>query len=614
MALSGSVKLTSSKAWRGSISWSATQSVSGNYSDVYVYASMWKTDGYLTSSNSPTSGTITIDGESYDLIQYREFKDEVCIFEDTIRIYHEDDGSKSFSISLTCKGQPSTSLSGYTLSGSGSFDLDQIPRASSFAATDAAIGSVSTITIYRESKDIYHRIKATFGSVTGYVTNTGGFSSTAATITGTSVAFAIPNDFYYAIPKAKSGTCTLTLYALSGGSVIGDPVTTTIEITTVESRCNPTLTISLTHDNEDTAELTGSNTAYIRGYSDAKCTVKATGRFGATISKIWTNGEYTDNKDGTYTVSPVNSETIIFYAQDSRGYTGQVSTDVTLVPYVVLTNSASAGRPNPTDGSAFIQFQGQYFNDSFGNVDNTLSLEYKIEYPDGSIDESWTTVVPDVSEDSYYAYISLSGFDYTKAYKVHTVVTDKLLNVERTIILKQGIPVFDWGRSDFQFHVDVKMDGHSIQDVGAPVNPTDVLRLCDVPNPYPVGSIYLSVNSTSPASIFGGSWEQIQDRFLIGAGNSYSIGTTGGSTTHTLTEDEMPRHNHEFQYSTNGGSSWYGATMGRDGSYSDTSYLGTKSSVAEFASYQVRIGKTGSGNAHNNMPPYLAVYMWKRVA
>lgn len=462
MALSGSVSLTSSKAWRGSITWSATQNISGNYSDVYVYAGMWKTDGYLTSSSSYTSGTITIDGETYDLIGYQEFKNEVCIFEDTIRIYHDSDGSRSFSISLTCKGQANTALSGYTLSGSGTFTLDQIPRTSSFAATDAAIGSVSTITIYRESSSLYHRIKAEFGSVTGYVTNTGGFSSTAATITGTSVAFTIPNDFYYAIPNAKKGTCKLTLYTLSGGTVIGEEVTTEIEITTVSSRCNPTLTITMTHDNADTAELTGSDTAYIRGYSDAKCTVVATGRYGATIKTVWTTGSYTKNEDGTYIISPVNSDTITFYAQDSRGYTGQVSTTITLVPYIVLTNSASAGRPNPTDGSAFIQFQGQYFNDSFGAVDNTLSLKYKIEYPDGSIDESWTTVTPTLSEDSYYAYISLSGFDYTKSFKIYTVVTDKLLNVEKIVLLKQGIPVFDWGKQDFQFHVPVYIMGERI--------------------------------------------------------------------------------------------------------------------------------------------------------
>jgi hypothetical protein len=601
MALSGSLYLSSSKAWEGRVHWSATQDISGNYSDVYVYAGMWKTDGYLTSSNSPTSGTITINGTSYDLIGYQQFKDEVCIFENTIRIYHDDDGSKSFSISLTCYGQPGTSLSGYTLSGSGSFDLDQIPRASSFAATDAAIGSVSTITIYRESKNINHRIKAVFGSVSGYVTNKGGFSSSADTITGTSVAFTIPTDFYQAIPNAKKGTCTLTLYALSGSEVIGDPVTTTIEITTVESRCNPTLTISLTHDNADTAELTGSNTAYIRGYSDAKCTVKATGRFGATISKIWTNGKYTDNKDGTYTVSPVNSETIIFYAKDSRGYTGQVSTNITLVPYVVLTNSASAGRPNPTDGSAFIQFQGQYFDDSFGAVRNTLSLKYKIEYPDGTLDPSWKTVTPTLSDDSYYAYISLSGFDYTKAYKVHTVVTDKLLNVEKTVILKQGIPVFDWGARDFQFHVPVDMDGNRIQGLGAPVEPNDALRLCDAPNPYPVGAIYISTVSTSPASLFGGSWEVINEKFLFaGSKSNYPYGSKGGSATHKLTVDEMPSHDHWgvlrpswYQHEQTGQSS--GST---DGSSSNQLYT----------------DKAGGGKAHNNMPPYLSVYMWQRVS
>lgn len=591
MALSGSLYLSSSKAWEGRVNWSATQDISGNYSDVYVYAGMWKTDGYLTSSNSPTSGTITIDGTSYGLIGYQQFKDEVCIFEDTIRIYHDDDGSKSFSISLTCYGQPGTSLSGYTLSGSGSFDLDQIPRASSFAATDAAIGSVSTITIYRESKNIYHRIKAVFGSVSGYVTNKGGFSSSPDTITGTSVAFTIPTHFYYAIPKAKKGACTLTLYALSGSEVIGDPVTTTIEITTVESRCNPTLTISLTHDNADTAELTGSNTAYIRGYSDAKCTVKATGRFGATISKIWTNGEYTDNKDGTYTVSPVNSETIIFYAQDSRGYTGQVSTQVTLVPYVVLTNSASAGRPNPTDGSAFIQFQGQYFDDSFGAVRNTLSLKYKIEYPDGSLDASWKTVTPTLSDDSYYAYISLSRFDYTKAYKVHTLVMDRLLTVEKTVILKQGIPVFDWGRNDFAFHVPVYMNGNAIHDL--PISSFAPL--------YPVGSIYISANSTSPASLFGGTWEQIQDVFLLAAGSKYQFGSTGGEATHKLTVDEMPSHTHSMispAVNTR--------VDAGDGNYWPILYDPN-------AGNNSLMKAAGGSAAHNNMPPYLAVYVWVRT-
>lgn len=90
---------------------------------------------------------------------------------------------------------------------------------------------------------------------------------------------------------------------------------------------------------------------------------------------------------------------------------------------------------------------------------------------------------------------------------------------------------------------------------------------------YPVGAIYTSTVATSPASLFGGTWEQLKDRFLLGAGGSYSAGGMGGEATHKLTTS--------FTASKN----WTGST----------------SSV-------------GDNGAHNNMPPYLAVYMWKRVS
>ena len=458
---SGSISLSSSKAWRGRIDWNSSIDIANNCSQVYVYACMWKTDGYLTSSNSYTSGTITINGSSYSLIGYQEFKNEVCIFEDTFTIYHNSDGSKSFTISLSCKGQANTSLSGVTLSGSDTATMDLIPRTSSFAATDAAIGSVSTITIYRESPNLYHRVKVEFGSVSGYVTNSGGFSTSAATITGTSVAFTIPDDFYYTIPNAKQGTCKLSLYTLSSGSVIGDVVTTEIAITTVSSRCNPELTLNVSHDNSDTASLTGSNSAFIRGYSDANCSVSATARFGATITKIWANDAFTNNGNGSYTIAPINSDTITFYAQDSRGYTGSVSVSVSLVPYIVLTNNAVGGRPKPTDGSAFIQFKGDYFAGSFGAVNNTLSVQYYIEYPDGSV-SNVTTVTPTISNNTYSAYVELGGFDYTKVYGVHVTVRDKLREVYKYAVIKQGIPVFDWGRDDFQFNVPVYIQGQIV--------------------------------------------------------------------------------------------------------------------------------------------------------
>lgn len=115
---------------------------------------------------------------------------------------------------------------------------------------------------------------------------------------------------------------------------------------------------------------------------------------------------------------------------------------------------------------------------------------------------------------------------------------------------------------------------------------------------YPVGSIYMSANSTSPATLFGGTWERIQDMFLLAAGTAYAAGSTGGEAAHTLTIDEMPSHNHGFKRTTSTTAS--GSTWARISSTGDA--------VNDI------ITNTGGGHAHNNMPPYLAVYMWKRTA
>ena len=115
---------------------------------------------------------------------------------------------------------------------------------------------------------------------------------------------------------------------------------------------------------------------------------------------------------------------------------------------------------------------------------------------------------------------------------------------------------------------------------------------------YPVGSIYISVNSTNPSNYYGGTWEQIKDRFLLACGSTYSNGTTGGEATHKLTVNEMPSHKHILGYRIGGGG---GTTWYIDGGTVDS--WGTDTAVKE----------TGGNQAHNNMPPYLAVYVWKRT-
>lgn len=72
---------------------------------------------------------------------------------------------------------------------------------------------------------------------------------------------------------------------------------------------------------------------------------------------------------------------------------------------------------------------------------------------------------------------------------------------------------------------------------------------------YPIGSIYQSTKSTSPASIIGGSWKQITAKFLLGAGDGYTLNSTGGEEEHTLTTAEIPNHDHDINlyYHSNGG-------------------------------------------------------------
>lgn len=119
-------------------------------------------------------------------------------------------------------------------------------------------------------------------------------------------------------------------------------------------------------------------------------------------------------------------------------------------------------------------------------------------------------------------------------------------------------------------------------------------------NPYPVGSIYLSTSSTSPSSLFGGTWEQIKDVFLLAAGDTYTAGSTGGEATHTLTLSEMPSHSHTF--TTAAGQIWNDGDFIMRGSVESSDHIDNSTS------------RVGGDVAHNNMPPYLTVYMWKRIA
>lgn len=137
-------------------------------------------------------------------------------------------------------------------------------------------------------------------------------------------------------------------------------------------------------------------------------------------------------------------------------------------------------------------------------------------------------------------------------------------------------------------------------------------------NVYPIGSIYMNVNSTNPGTLFGGTWEQIQGKFLLGMSSSYPAGSQGGEASHTLTTAEIPSHGHNpanepgyFGFITNSPKAFI---VGDMGTQSGTGRYYPYSTAAFDVSRNTLTGTTGGGKSHNNMPPYLSIYIWKRTA
>ena len=122
---------------------------------------------------------------------------------------------------------------------------------------------------------------------------------------------------------------------------------------------------------------------------------------------------------------------------------------------------------------------------------------------------------------------------------------------------------------------------------------------------YPVGSVYINaVDNTNPAILFGiGDWIKIEDVFLLGAGNDYSLGDMGGERTHTLTVDEIPAHKHQIKTNNDD----------FNGTQAGGNYGTIKDGTTVWRNNDWYTENTGGGQAHNNMPPYLAANMWLRI-
>lgn len=186
-------------------------------------------------------------------------------------------------------------------------------------------------------------------------------------------------------------------------------------------------------------------------------------------------------------------------------------------------------------------------------------------------------------------------------------------------------PAIVWGNNNY--YKCVATNGPNTSNgVQSLTNRNYWVALGDPLTNYPVGSIYMSVNSTSPSTLFGGTWEAMPaGRVLLAQGTAswgtYNAGATGGEATHQLTVGEMPSHNHSASSNWTGEHTHGIQAQAQNGADNYISYFESVRNLRTFYtnsagghSHTITVNNNGSSQAHNNMQPYLAVYMWKRTA
>ena len=446
MAITGTFYGATGNAWiKPRIDWTAVSNIEGNYSEVTATLYYIRTNsGYTTYGH--WGGSLTINGDTKHAsgiyLEINEYGYTAAITH-TVRVNHDEDGSKT--IIISAGGAIADTTLSYTAI-SAQVTLETIPRASSISATDADIGAVSMVSVGRRSDRYTHTVAYQFGSLQGYLTPNG-LSEDAVKLTQVCLPFSLPESFYQQIPNAPTGVCMLTCTTYLEDTVIGSAQKTSFTVRANPEKCGPLLSAQAVDTNPATVALTGSSAKAVRYASNMYCTMTCQARDGAHIAeKKIADTVVTED---FFTITGLEYGSIRFSVRDSRGYTAQTILSPDFIAYSPPTGKLTVTRTDATSGKADLQVQGNWFSGSFGATENQLQLRYRIN------SGSWQTVSPSLDGDSYSASAHLTGLTYTSAHKIQLQVTDKLRTLELTTQVNPGIPVFDWGSGDFQFHVPV---------------------------------------------------------------------------------------------------------------------------------------------------------------
>ena len=582
------------------------------------------TPGHKFYSNAVKMSAVSIGGVTvYAGGTYSNITDykEHTFASGTLEVSHNADGSKTLTVSAF-SGQVWKD-SGYltATAAAQSFQLAAIPRATEPVMGAATMGEAVRISLPRASSAFTHTLSYVFGAASGTIVENA----------GTEVQWTVPESLAAQIPDSSVGTGTLTCRTYNGGTLVG---TKTVTFTaTVPQSMKPALTngwAAVSYDNSGTKA--SGIAAWVQGYSKAKAVFngsKVTCKQGASIAKYavtYLGKTVEESPYRTETIS-TTSATVRCTVTDSRGLTAWEDVTVELESYAppMLVGAAlyrADGEGAAADSGTHIAGLATAKFSSIGER-NTATIKGYWKSVGGSYGEGVT--LPFGAVGLVTGDVEIAG---DRSYTAKIVVTDSLGNstefeenipTEQVAFhLKEGGQGAAFGKAaeqdelldvawDARFQGDVQVDG-ALQVGGK--------SLLDMV--YPVGSIYLSVSGTDPQTLFGGTWARLEDVFLLAAGAKHAAGSTGGEESHRLTASEMPTHNGHLSAGIAGAAPYgKGNYEGYLNVSAMTAYVG-----GGYRGWNVYSGNemhpaseaAGGGQPHNNMPPYLAVYTWKRTA
>ena len=572
--------------------------------------------GHKFYSNAVKMSAVTINGvQVYAGGTYSNITDykERTFASGTLDVSHNADGSKTLTVSAFSGKVWKEDSGGYltATAEAKSFQLPTIPRATVPYMGTATIGEEVHISLPRASSGFTHTLRYVFG----------GAAETIDTGVADGYDWLVPESLAAQIPNDPSGTGTLTCETYSGSTIIG---TKSVPFTaSVPGSMKPAITpgwATVTYDNSGTKA--SGIAAWVQGYSKAKAVFdssKIACKQGASIAKYavtYLGKTVEESPYRTETIS-TTSATVRCTVTDSRGLSAYEDFEIAIHPYAppALTGAMlyrADGDGAASDSGTHIAGRATANYSSIGG-ENAAAIRGYWKAVGGSYGsgEALSSGVTGIISGS--AVISAD-----RSYVAKLVITDSLGN---TAEFEDSIPT-----ERVAFHLKEGGNGAAFGKVAETEYVLELAedwelkvkgkRLLDLI--YPVGSIYMSVNSASPDTLFGGTWVRLEDVFLLAAGAKHAAGSTGGEESHTLTDSEMPSHNGHLSAGIAGG-----VPMGK-GNYEG--YLNSNVMNAypggNYRGWNVYAGNemhpaseaTGGDQPHNNMPPYLATYTWHRIA